>query len=192
MKYNSILFLFVTFLTSSALFAGGHADDVDARDYAGYTPLHRAVQQGNVAEVERLLFGGANIEANGDFPGETPLFIAASTDLISKPDKVKIVEILLRHGANPNVRMTAELGCEMPLHNAAKNGDKEVVSLLLTYGANPCAKCGATLLGRVIDYSPGEQNLYTAHQLARTEECKNILQQAEKWRRQTESSCVVQ
>lgn len=160
--------------------------DVNARDNEGFTLLHHAVCEGNSDEVKNLLDHGANTEVDGEFSGDTPLYYAASAG-----NSVEIVKILLEHGANPNVRMTAELGYDFPLHEAARTGDKDVVLLLLAFGANPCAKCGATWLGSILAILSGERNQYTACQMASTEECKNVLQLAES-RRRAERVCVIQ
>ena len=61
----------------------------------GTTPLHWAVHDGNVTEVERLLKSGANANAKNDF-GLTPLAEAVSVN------NTAIIKALLDAGANPN------------------------------------------------------------------------------------------
>ena len=66
-----------------AVIAGGvlaaqsqRAPAVAAADAFGNTPLHKAVEAGNLAEVERLLAAGANVNTTNRFR-TTPLATAA-------------------------------------------------------------------------------------------------------------------
>ena len=61
--------------------------------FLGYTPLHEAINQSQVAVVKLLLLHGAdaNAKANGFY---TPLHMAASMD------NLDCVELLLKHGAD--------------------------------------------------------------------------------------------
>jgi ankyrin repeat protein len=51
--------------------------------------------------------------------------------------QVKIAQLLLKHGADPNIR---EQGGYTPLHAAAQNGDLEMINTLLYGGADLDAK----------------------------------------------------
>ena len=60
-----------------------------------YTGLHAAAAAGNVAEIERLVAGGANREAR-DANGRTPLHVAAYRR------QYDAARVLMKRGANPN------------------------------------------------------------------------------------------
>ena len=51
------------------------------------------------------------------------------------PNKLAVVDILLAHGADPNIRDDDDNA--MPLHFAAERGDLEVVKRLIEHGADP-------------------------------------------------------
>ena len=75
--------------------------------------------------------------------GGTPLAVAAKVN-----NNLKVVEILLKAGADPNHR-----GCALgypPLHQATKHADNSaIVEALLDAGAGPTAK-------DILDHSPYE------------------------------------
>ena len=61
----------------------------------GYTGLHAAAAAGNVAEIERLVAGGADREAR-DGNGRTPLHVAAYRR------QYEAARVLMKRGANPD------------------------------------------------------------------------------------------
>lgn len=72
--------------------------DPDQRDKDGVSPLHLAVEMGNINSVKLLL--DFNADPNiADYRGVTPLHIAYSFDGMTE-----IIEYLLSKGANPNLR----------------------------------------------------------------------------------------
>jgi ankyrin repeat protein len=95
----------------------------------GSTPLHWAAYRDDLAGVDRLIRGGANVSAANDL-GATPLWAA------SLNGSVPIVKRLLEAGANPN---TPLLSGETPLMAASRAGKSAVVETLLAKGANPNA-----------------------------------------------------
>ncbi len=96
------------------------------------TDLISGAQYGNTAEVRKALDQGANVTITDE--GATPLFYAAVGG------HAEIVDLLLRHGANPNTGLNTGLNDEAtPLLRAAGNDYPAVVKLLLDYGANPNA-----------------------------------------------------
>ncbi|EGE82509.2 hypothetical protein BDDG_05453 [Blastomyces dermatitidis ATCC 18188] len=89
--------------------------------------LHRAVEKGNVQVIQQLISAGAS--SSSDRNGVYPLDLAVSAG------HVHIVELLLKHGADPNIAADEER--YHALHRAVDSGHEEIVQLLLDNGANP-------------------------------------------------------
>jgi ankyrin repeat protein len=113
---------------SLVLIAPAYAQEAPSGD--GSTPLHWAAYRDDLTNVDRLLRGGANVNAAND-TGVTPLWTASLNG--SEP----IVKRLLAAGANPNIAL---LSGETPLMAAARAGKTAVVDALLAKGANPNAR----------------------------------------------------
>ncbi len=126
--------------------ANSFPSPINARDREGSTPLHRAVEWGDVALAELLIAKGADINAKAN-GGWTPLHSAAWEG------QREIAEVLIANGAAINAKET-ECG-RTPLHWAALMGHKEVVEVLIAKGADINAKDngGVTVLQAVILYS---------------------------------------
>jgi len=110
--------------------------------------LFYAVAAGDLAEVKRLVVDcGVDPNVREDDYGATPLHAAAEYGYS------EIVEVLLEHGAAPNIR---EKYGDTPLHYAAMFGNSKVVEVLLEHGADPNIrdKYGATPLhyAAALDY----------------------------------------
>jgi ankyrin repeat protein len=140
-----------------------HHADVNLPDPEGVTPLIMAVSNFHFDVGAYLVSRKANVNT-WDWWGRTPLYEAVDLNTIphgGRPDRpsldnttsVKMIEILLDAGANPNAQLKlfppyravgpdrgADLMLTMgatPLLRAAKAGDVEAVRLLLAHGANP-------------------------------------------------------
>ncbi|MGI9303852.1 MAG: ankyrin repeat domain-containing protein [Gammaproteobacteria bacterium] len=87
-------------------------------------PLFQAAEQGDVARVKTLVVAGADVNAKDD-SGLTPIQVAGLT-----PQGERVVEVLVRAGANPNVRVNG-----YSVLRWAKR--PEFVRLLLEHGASP-------------------------------------------------------
>jgi ankyrin repeat protein len=94
------------------------------------TPLHAAAEMGDVAEVERLLAGGADPNLR-NWLDKTPLHLAA------RSNQVEVVAVLLEKGADADA--VGPLGWRT-LHTAAEWNNVEVVRLLLEHGADVSVK----------------------------------------------------
>ncbi|MCP4698132.1 MAG: hypothetical protein GY862_14960 [Gammaproteobacteria bacterium] len=120
--------------------------DVDAKDEQGETPLHVAVRLGFADLAQSLLSKGATVDmltktsSGSHNDGRTPLLLAARHS-----KNAKIIEFLLRKGANPNAQ-DPKPGYTALHYIAAtpflKNPAKEkalgaVAALLLAHKANP-------------------------------------------------------
>ena len=103
--------------------------DVNARDFAGNTPLHIAAFEGHGDVVSRLLAAGASVD-KATTAGSTPLYIAAEKGHTA-------VAAALIH-ARADVNAAVDDGTT-PLHWAAHWNDMATVELLLKAGADPNA-----------------------------------------------------
>ncbi|HEX5706089.1 MAG TPA: M56 family metallopeptidase [Pyrinomonadaceae bacterium] len=87
--------------------------------------LYEAAEDGDGAEIERLLAAGANVNCAIDGDG-SPLIAAA------RAGHLEAVRLLLERGADPNMPVE---GDGNPLIMAAREGHTDVVALLLDRGA---------------------------------------------------------
>lgn len=95
----------------------GQKQDVHRADALLMTPLHYAAACGHVECVRVLLSHGATVDAvNSD--GYTPLHVGVAY--------AEVAHMLLKHGANPNLK-TINTG-EIALHLAIRNRSVAVVS----------------------------------------------------------------
>jgi ankyrin repeat protein len=100
--------------------------DLEIVDSFGYGPLHSAALNGATNIVKELLRRpGINLQWRGR-DGWTALAEAA------RQGHEDIVELLLDHGADPNIG--GETDMRTPLHLAAGNGNAKIVKLLLEKG----------------------------------------------------------
>ena len=96
------------------------------------TPLEKAAQAGNAAEVRRLLHSGADPNDREGVFG-APLNAAAI-----RPHNAEVIAALLAAGANPNGRgREGNKSWAPPLYHAAVYSDVENTRMLLEAGANP-------------------------------------------------------
>ena len=129
--------------------------DIDLPDPDGVSPLLVAILNTNWDLAKQLIAAGADVN-QWDIFGEAPLFTAidlrnridggrASIDPINTTKGLAIVNLLIEHGADPNmqlffkpanVRGTTNVRGATPLIRAANNGDLEVVKILLEHGAD--------------------------------------------------------
>ncbi|MGI9338458.1 MAG: ankyrin repeat domain-containing protein [Gammaproteobacteria bacterium] len=96
----------------------------------GKTDLHWAALLGKVAEVNRLINGGADVNTK-DNGGKTPLHGAAREGI------TETALALIKVGADVNAK---DNGGETPLHGAAERGTTEIALALIKAGADVNAK----------------------------------------------------
>jgi ankyrin repeat protein len=99
---------------------------------ADISPLHSAVDAGNLSAVEGLIQKGADVNTRTPY-GTTPLGVAALKGFKD------IAELLIEHGARVDTRDNWDW---TPLHIAANKGHLEVVTLLVARGAPVNARDG--------------------------------------------------
>jgi ankyrin repeat protein len=90
-----------------------------------------------VSTLERLIDYGAPVKADPNDLSPSPLANFAGCSYASE-NVHRIVKLLLKRGANPNVR-AAFLG-DTPLHNAAFNKDPILIRILINAGADVNAR----------------------------------------------------
>jgi ankyrin repeat protein len=96
-------------------------------------PLEYAIYWSPLGFIEALIAAGSNVnyEDSGGFPS---LIAALSTDRHGRGDKLEVLRLLIRHGADLSQRGHNDW---TPLHYAAAIRDLEAVRLLLGAGADP-------------------------------------------------------
>lgn len=93
--------------------------DVNARDEAGFTPLHDAALAGNAAAVRMLLDHGADINLGDKENGATALYMAATMG------REEVVTLLLDKGADPGKGPS-------PLRAAVSGGFDRIAEMIRT------------------------------------------------------------
>jgi ankyrin repeat protein len=88
--------------------------------------IHEAAKAGNLAQIQRLTVGGADVNERA-VRDETPLMVAALAG------QGEIVNYLLQRGAQIDARNASGLST---LHAAAYTGHTDIVTLLVAKGAN--------------------------------------------------------
>ena len=96
-------------------------------------PLEYAIYWSPAAFIEKLINAGSNPNYGND-AGFPSIIAALSTN---RRDKLEIVQVLLKHGADPNRRGVNDW---TPLHYAVSIRDLSAMNLLLASGANPCLR----------------------------------------------------
>jgi ankyrin repeat protein len=100
--------------------------DLNARDYKGMTPLHRAVNSGCVASASRLLKHGASSQLLDSYH-RTPFMVACETG------NLPLLTLLITESG----RSFTDIGGQTALHLAARQNNLPVFVFLLDAGWDP-------------------------------------------------------
>jgi len=145
-------------------------ENVNAKGWLGWAPLHKASQLGH-SEIVKYLLGDslhANVDIR-DLENHTPLLLAAGTNQ-ETPGHVEVIKELIAKGADVNAtddgqysslhlavlnsnfeiaHALLEAKCNVnhinvdnftPLHTACSLGNIKLIQLLLSFGADPTLK----------------------------------------------------
>ena len=102
--------------------------DVNASNFAGWTPLHRATIKGHTEIIQLLIANGADVNAKHDAFETTPLHDAA------RNGHKEVAELLIATSADVNAK---DQWGRTPLHRVATT---EIAELLIAKGADVDAK----------------------------------------------------
>ncbi|KJV83790.1 ankyrin repeat family protein [Orientia tsutsugamushi str. UT76] len=100
----------------------------------GNTALHEAVKSGNIQAVKSILCENSSLDyvnSSDDVSHNTALHYAV------RACNLKIIDILLTHGANPNAK---DMYNHTPFHYACSKGNLNVIKTLLKHGADSNAQ----------------------------------------------------
>jgi ankyrin repeat protein len=113
-----------------------HGADINPRDREGYSPLWRAIYAGSEEAAEVLLARGADANQVDD-RGNGLLHMVIHNDHMDAQERVALIQLLCRRGANPNLRngqgrTPLQLLKESNLDRASRKALKQV---LVSHGA---------------------------------------------------------
>ncbi len=123
MRANRLLYLILVFMLlpigcrkkpAGATTTGNMANGI-------LMPLHKAVSDGDIEQVKKLIEDGADINAQNDL-GRTPIYYAIERNHID------LVKLLISKNADVNAK---DLYDNTSLHFAARRGSRELTELLI-------------------------------------------------------------
>eukprot|EP01041_Mallomonas_annulata_P006266 gene6266-12685_t len=111
----------------------GYDNDLQSCGFAGSTPLHQAAKVGDIS-IAHLLLSQNKIDINKLEDSRTGG--CAAIHYACTEGHSKILELLLQHGANANIKTNTSFG-DSPLHFCCKLGQVTCAKILLNHGADP-------------------------------------------------------
>lgn len=126
--------------------------DINEKDKAGYTPLHKAIIINEFDLAKFLVENGADLQTPHEH-GDTPLHFAVSGS--HRENLIEFVKLLLSRGIDVNAKNKDGV---TPLQVAVVNGNAPLVSLLLEHGAKVDVPYpdGVTVIDRAADEGYGK------------------------------------
>lgn len=110
----------------------------------GWTPLFVAVRDGHAETAAKLVQEGADPNPQTD-TGATPLILALTADMADEGQRLKLIEYLLKRGANPNLQ--TKWNTDALFYAVTQLQSQEVVQLLAEHHADFCRRYdGKTIL----------------------------------------------
>ena len=108
---------------------------VDTPDANGWTPLHHAVKEGRLRDIQRLIQNGADVnKTTGQSSGPTATRFFSPLHIAVQEGQHEALKLLLAvNGIKVDKMKTAN---ETPLYLAAEKGDIEAVNLLIAKNAD--------------------------------------------------------
>jgi len=108
--------------------------------------IHRATRHCHAKVVKLLLEHGAKVDAIAqyrktnpseelEFTEESALHIVCGMSQKSE-EVIEIAHLLLKHGANPNLKLRKNQSTETPLHIALRNGSSKIALMLMDHGGD--------------------------------------------------------
>lgn len=128
-----------------------HGANPNIQDKHHAYSLNYAIASGKLEKIDLLLKNGA--DPNAKYANQTMLMKIFLNTSLNKAEQTKIIESLLKHGANPNI---PDHNGFTVLHYAAQRGNLSAIELLLKHGAkiNDVGNDGATALNFACGYAP--------------------------------------
>ena len=144
---------------------------INIADKDGWTPLHLAVSYNNANTVEGLLLAeGINVNAK-DNDGYTPLHVAANCA------GAEVIKLLVAADGIKVNEKTRKFFCHM-LSRQAKYLQKTALYLAAEKGRTKIVK--ELLKAKDIDVKVKAHSGFTAYEIAKNKECKDLLKPASK------------
>jgi uncharacterized protein YaaQ len=106
--------------------ANGEGPNVKDKNYGGNTPLHIAIENGNVEMVQVLLNASAKVNAK-NYQKQTPLM------MLDEDATPELVNLLIRYRAKIT---SVDKEGNTPLMHAAAFGNEDVLQILISAGSN--------------------------------------------------------
>jgi ankyrin repeat protein len=131
-----------------------HGADVNARRDDLWTPLHLAVNIGELSVARMLLEYQADVNSRND-AGQAPLHLLCTRETRRKDDRSDIAKLLLERGAKVDVK---DKNGATPLQLASYNQRVKIVRVLLDHGANADTKNDQGKIPLQLAYLTGSQD----------------------------------
>lgn len=143
-------------------------DNPNYANLQGWTALFVAVRDGHAETAAKLVQEGADPNPQTD-TGATPLILAMTVDMPDEEQRLKLIEYLLKRGADPNLK--TKWDTDALFYAVTELQSKEAVQLLAEHHADFCRRYdGKTILQIAAGRNP---KIIPALSKAYGEKCKS-------------------